>query len=196
MIQAITELLPYVGGSISTLIFGMKQATRLRRLETFLNEVKQEINSIRDRIPNQGQDEETFLAIFEELTEKVEREQFAKKLEYFKIYFKNTLISPVAKNNYDERRFFLDILGEISPLQIQILEILFKYEAWRDIKDIPIRGIDRNVVAAGAMRLVYLGLALSQQASVGYGDMRDLANQTVKLTSFGRRFCEFCLNEV
>ena len=200
IIQSSIEAIPYVGGSLSTLIFSGKQQLRLKRLETFLNDIILEVEAIKDRIADienyDEYDKEALLAIFEELLERVEHEQFGEKQEYFKICFKKTLIDPVNKNNYDERRFFLDILGSISPLQIEILRILIRNSAWVKIGHISIQGIDRNVIAAAAIKLVYLGLAVSRRASVQYGDPEELTNQSIRLNSFGYRFCEFCLAEL
>jgi len=196
VIQAGIKAIPYVGSSISTLVFGRKQELRLKRLETFFKEIIPEIKAIKSKIAQmEKHDEEAFLAIFEELTEKIEREQFMEKQNFFKIYFKNTLINPVDRSNYDERRFFLDTLGSISPLQIQILGILYKEDVWRNIGDIQIKGANVHMIAVAAIRLASLGLLMSRGASAGYGNMREPINQAVKMTSCGRRFCEFCLNE-
>lgn len=197
VIQAGIEAIPYVGGPLSTLIFDGKQQLRLKRLEMFLDDLRLEVKAIENRIADiEEHDKEALSAIVEELTERVEHEQFSEKQEYFSIYFKNTLINPVNKTNYDERRFFLDTLGSISPLQIQILGILYKEDLWRDIRDIRIKGINTYMIAVAAIRLVSFGLLMSNGASGGYGDMREPINQAVKMTNCGRKFCEFCLNEI
>lgn len=200
IIQSGIEAIPYVGGPLSTLLFSGKQQLRLNRLEIFLNDIILEVEAIKDRIANieryDEYDKEALSAIFEELFERVEHEQFSEKQKYFKICFKKTLINPVNKSNYDERRFFLDILGSISPLQITILRILIRDRTWLNIGDISVKGVDRNVIAAAAIKLVYLGLAVSRRASVRYGDPEEPINQSIRLNSFGYRFCEFCLTEL
>jgi hypothetical protein len=51
------------------------------------------------------------------------------------------------------------------------LGILFRDVKWRNIGDIPTHGTDRNVITAATIRLVYLGLAISQGASVSYNSI-------------------------
>ena len=106
VIQAGIQAIPYVGSSLSALYFGAKQERRFKRLETFYQEVAQEVRALKDRIAlPEEHDKEALAAIIEELNEKIEREQVREKREFFKAYLKNTLIYPI-KGNYEERRFF------------------------------------------------------------------------------------------
>ena len=73
-IQAGMQSIPYIGSQLATLIFGIKQERRLKRLETFFREFAEKVEDIKDRIaPLEAHDKEALAAIFEELTEKVER---------------------------------------------------------------------------------------------------------------------------
>ncbi len=76
VIQAGLQAMPYVGGSLATLYFGAKQTRRFKRLETFYQEVAQEIRALKDRMASPDEhDKEALAAIIEELNEKIEHEQ-------------------------------------------------------------------------------------------------------------------------
>ena len=50
VIQAGMQLVPYVGGSLSSLYFGAKQEKRFKRLESFYQEIAYEIEKMKDSI--------------------------------------------------------------------------------------------------------------------------------------------------
>src|SRR5690625_4921821 len=125
VISAAIQAIPYVGSSISTLYFGHKQERRFRRIESFYEEIKKEINGIQDKIADlNSHDPDEFRAILEELHEQIESEQIAAKRKFYKTYFKSTLVNPV-RGNFEERKLFLNILQDLSPLQIELLAFLF-----------------------------------------------------------------------
>ena len=60
----------------------------------------------------------------EELNESVEKECRLEKINFFK----NTLKDPVDKTNFDERQYFLNILGSMTLLESSILKFLVNIE--------------------------------------------------------------------
>jgi len=124
VLQAGMQLVPYVGGSMASLYFGTKQEKRFKRLESFYQELAQEIESMRASVKSMGEQDPIALeAIMESLHEKVEAEPTYEKRQFFKNYFKNTLKDPVT-NNYDERKYFLDSLSDMSLLECEILAFI------------------------------------------------------------------------
>lgn len=121
IIELLVQAIPYVGGPLAALYFGNKQEKRFRRLERFYQELKDEIENVGQALPNiASHNPEELSAIMEELNEKVETEHLEVKRRYYKEYFKNTMRYPV-NGNYDERKLFLDILGALTPLQIELV---------------------------------------------------------------------------
>lgn len=194
VIQAGIQAIPYVGGSLATLYFGAKQERRFKRLETFYQEVAQDVNVWGDRIALlEKHDKEALVAIIEELNETIEREQAREKRGFFKAYLKNTLIYPV-KGNYQERRFFLDTLGSMSLLECEVLGDLYKQTDQVRVGDIQKTGVDQYALVGAIGRLKSFGFLVSGQASFSIGgDEDNMLNETVKVSNFGRHFCEFCL---
>lgn len=104
VINAAMQAIPYVGGPLATLYFGHKQERRFRRIETFYNEIREEVAGMRSRIADPSRhDPGEFRAILEELHEEVESEQLESKRRYYKTYFKSTLVNPV-RGNFEERK--------------------------------------------------------------------------------------------
>lgn len=194
VIQAGIQAIPYVGGSLSALYFGAKQERRFKRLETFYQEAAQEVRALKDRIASpEEHDKEALAAIIEELNEKIEREQVREKREFFKAYLKNTLIYPV-KGNYDERRFFLDTLGLMSLLECDVLGFIYNQSQPLRVGNVQKPGVDQYAIVGAIGRLKSFGFLVSGQASFSIGgDVDNALNETVKVSDFGRRFCEFCL---
>jgi len=194
VIQACIQEIPYVGGPLATLYFGAKQEKRFKRIETFYQEVAQEIQDLKNRITSlEEHDKEALAAIIEELNEKIEREHVKEKREFFKAYFKNTLIYPV-KGNYEERRFFLDTLGMMSLLECELLGFLYNQNQPVRVGDIQKPGVDQYAIVGAIGRLKSYGFLVSAQASFSIGSGVDnTLNETVKVSDFGRRFCDFCL---
>ena len=194
VIQAGIQAIPYVGSSLVTLYFGAKQKRRFKRLETFYQEVAQEMQTLKGKIASpEEHDKEALVAIIEELNEKIEREQIKEKQEFFKIYLKNTLIYPV-KGNYEERRFFLDILSSMSLLECDILGFLYKQNQLLKVRNIQKPCVDQYAIVGIIGRLKSYGFLISRQSSFSIGSRVDNAlNETVKVSDFGRRFFEFCL---
>lgn len=194
VIQAGIQAIPYVGSSLVTYYFGAKQERRFKRLETFYQEVAQEIQTLKGRIASpEEHDKEALAAIIEELNEKIEREQIKEKQEFFKIYLKNTLIFPV-KGNYEERRFFLDILSSMSLLECEILGFLYKKNQLLKVENIQKPHVDQYTIVGIIGRLKSFGFLISRQPSFSIGGRVDNAlNEAVKVSDFGRRFFEFCL---
>jgi len=194
VIQAGIQAIPYVGGSLAALYFGGKQERRFKRLETFYQEVAQEMQGLKDRLASpEEHDKEALAAIIEELNEKIEGEQVREKREFFKAYLKNTLIHPV-KGNYEERRFFLDILGSMSLPECDVLGFLYNQNQPVRVGNIQKNNVDQYAIVGAIGRLKSFGFLVSSQASFSIGGGVDnTLYETIRVSDFGRRFCEFCL---
>jgi len=196
VIQAGIQTIPYVGSSLSALYFGRKQELRFKRLETFYKEVAEEINDLKDRIASpETHDKEAIGAIFEELNEKIEREQVQEKREFLKAYLKNTLIHPTTRGNYDERRFFLDTLGAMNLLECELLIDLYKNIESVIVGAIQKPSTDQYAIVGAIGRLKAHGFLVATLPipAVWGGTTTDFLDELVNVSDYGKRFCEFCL---
>ena len=194
VIQAGIQAIPYVGSPLATLYFGRKQELRFKRLETFYKEFAEAVGDLKDRIaPLEAHDREALTAIIEELNEKIEHEQVQEKREFLKTYLQNTLIHPI-KGNYDERRFFLDTLGSMSLLECELLGFLYKKTEPVRVGVLQKPGVDQYAIIGAVGRLKTYGFLVSGQTSINIGGGEDnILFEIVKVSDFGRYFCEFCL---
>lgn len=194
VIQASMELVPYVGGPLATLYFGSKQEKRFKRIESFYKEISEEIGRMKDSISSlDNQDPNQLEAIIESLHEKIEAEPTEEKRDYFKKYFKSTLKNPVA-GNFDERRYFLDTLANLTLLECELLICLKTQPSALQVRSIQKPGVDIYAIAGSIGRLKTNGFIAASQGSISIGGSTDNSlNELVTLTAFGRKFIQFCL---
>lgn len=193
VINAGMQLIPYVGASIAALYFGSKQERRFRRIESFYEEVKDEVSGMRDRIADLGDhDPSEFRAILEELHEEVEAEQLESKRKYYKTYFKSTLVDPV-RGNFEERKLLLDVLGDLTPLQIEILAFLVNHGQPVPAGGISKPGVDPALIGGALGQLRNYGLVTNKLDSIAFGSAGGSVNESVEVSAFGRRFHKFCI---
>lgn len=191
VVQALIETVPYVGGSLSTLYFGHKQEKRFRRLETFYHELQREVNGIRDRIASiSNHDPQELSAILEELHERVESENLETKRRLYKNYFKNTLVQPV-RGNFDERKYLLDVLAYVTPLQLEIIAYLSGQTGY--VRALHKPGVEASLMTGSVTQLEGLGLIESKVLSMSVMDAGILYDRQIRLSPLGRRFHQFCM---
>lgn len=193
VIETGMQAIPMVGGSLATLYFGYKQEKRFKRLECFYVELNEQIEGIKDRIPDISfQNPDELNAIIEELHDKIEAEHLEIKRHYYKQYYKKTLLYPI-NGNYDERKIYLDILSQVTPLQIEL--IIFFASQSGEVAGATIQkpGTEEAIIQGAISQLKNFGLVVGSLNSIVFGGAGNAINENVSLTAFGRKFHQFCL---
>ena len=192
-IQTGIQLIPYVGSSLCTLYFGTKHEKRFKRIESFYAELAVEIKQIKDAIPPiDQQDAPALEAIMESLHDKVETEPTAEKRQFFKNYLKHTLLHPVA-GNFDERKFFLNALDEMSLLECELLAFI-NGSGQVQVGTIEKPWVEQYAIVGAIGRLKARGFLIASQNSFAVGSGADNSLQEIaKVSPFGERFHNFCL---
>jgi hypothetical protein len=195
VIQAGMQLIPYIGEPLSTLYFGAKQEKRFKRLESFYQEVAAEIEKMKDTISSMNKQNPVELeAIIESLHEKIESEPTLKKRQFFKNYFKNTLKYPVA-GNFDERKYFLDTLAEMSLLECDLLALINSQTKALQVGRLQKLGTDKYAIVGAIGRLKSRGFVTATQGSFAVGGGADNSLQEIiSVSSFGKAFIAFSLD--
>lgn len=195
VLQAGMQLVPYVGGSMASLYFGSKQEKRFKRLESFYQELAQDIEGMKDSVSSiEEQNPVALEAIMESLHEKVEVEPTQEKRQFFKNYFKNTLMNPVS-SNYDERNYFLETLDDMSLLECEILAFIKTKPQQTQVGNINKPGVDQYAIVGAIGRLKSRGFLTAMQDSFSIGGGADNSLQElVSVSPFGSKFCDFCLS--
>ncbi len=190
VINAGLQLIPYVGSSLATLYFGAKQEKRLERIEKTLSEVAadlkdKEIPSIDEHNPDE------LLSLIDELTDRIENEHLESKRNLYKRYFEKILITP-TKGNYEERKLFLELLNQVTPLQVELLAFLFENPNVIDI-EIQKPGIDPVLIRSSLLQLENNGLIVSRLHSISLGGNSSSTPKYINVSELGKRFKQFCL---
>lgn len=194
-IQSGLQLIPYIGGALSTLYFGTKQEKKFKRIESFYQEFASQIKQLQLQLPPvQIHDPDQLSALIEELNEKVEREHTEQKRTYLKRYLLSTLSLPTNNLNFDERRFFLDLLNNMTLLECDLLVFLYQHKQPLRVGNINKPGVNQYAIVGAIGRLKMYGLLRSLTTTLNIGGGRDNAlEENVSLSDYGIRFIHYCL---
>ncbi len=200
VVQAGLQLIPHgIGASLSSLYFGAKQERRFQRLESFYQKLEHDfrdmreddLKKIKEKIESLDINDRDFLAaIIEEINEKIEREHIEQKINYFKNIFINYIIEPIKINNYDERRFFVDALGSMTLLECELLGSIYSQNKSVEVLSLQRDGADKYAIFGSITKLKNYGFLESTEFRYL---AENILNDIVRLTHFGRKFCDFCL---
>lgn len=187
------QIIPYVGGALSTAYFGTKNEKRLKRIESFYKEFGERIEELEIKIPQIPEyKKEEIVEIIERLNEKIERESKDRKREYYKKYLANTLLNAERIDN-DESVLFLDILEKITYLEIDMLNIVRSHSKAR-VGDIKATNIDKYAIVGAVGRLKSYGFLITETGNVTIGGGVDNSlNEIISMSSYGEKFIRYCL---
>lgn len=193
VIQTGLQLIPYVGGPLSTAYFSTKQEKRFKRIESFYQELSEQIEQLQIQLPNLDiHDQDKLIALIEELNEKVERETIEQKRLFLKNYFLSTLSTP-TRENFDERRFFLDILANMTLLECELLILLEHLGRPVQVGDINSPDTDQYAIVGAIGRLKINGLLRAETRSFTIGEADNSLKEVVSVSNFGLRFINYCM---
>ncbi|MBJ8188041.1 hypothetical protein [Bacillus cereus] len=193
-IEACLQLIPNIGGAIATSFYGYQKEKKLKRIESFYNELQEDLTTLKTSLQDSATvpDMDELLRIIEDLNEKVEREHIKEKQNYFKTYFINNILHP-NQVNYDDKKFFLDTLANMTLVECN--SILYLYT-----KDYGV--IIDNVTSGTTNKFQKLG-AMHRLESYGFIEMTDVdvkdfsdnyyTSKYVSITNYGKKFVNFCL---
>ncbi|PHD50379.1 hypothetical protein COF67_10140 [Bacillus toyonensis] len=193
-IEACLQLIPTIGGAISTSFYGYQKEKQLKRLESFYNELLVEISALKVTMQNSSAtpDMDELLSIIEDLNEKVEREHIEEKRNYFKTYFINNILHP-KRVDYDNKKFFLDTLAKMTLIECNSMLHLYN-EFGRVTIDFVMSGATSKFQKLGAMhRLQSYGfIEMEERFKPGFNG--DMTHDTyISITDYGIKFVQFCL---
>ena len=191
VVNAGLKSIQYVGGPLSTLYFGYKQEQRFQRVEQTLKEVASELQNC--KLPNiEEHNSEELMALIDELTDKIENERIDFKRNLYKEYFKNILKTP-TNGNYEERKLFLEVLSQITPLQIELFQFILKTPNVIDVS-ISKPGVDISLIKSSILQLENYGLVIATLNSIRLGGNQAGMPMNLVVSEFGKRFNRFCLS--
>lgn len=194
-IESGLQLIPYVGGPISSLYFSTKQAKEFKRIERFYNELKEELDKVKSKIKSiDNQYEDGLISLIEQVNDKVEKEHQKIKFQSYKKFMKNILIDPVSVINYDKRETFLDIIGNMSILECKLLSIIYRNKDYIRIKDLKIYEVNQYVILGAVNKLKSYGFLMTSQDTISLYGGDNYLNERVCISDYGKEFVEFTLD--
>lgn len=120
-LRAAVQAIPYIGGSIDTLLVGGSARIQLQRVEKFVIEISERLEEL-ERISAITQDEEfNDLILF--TFEKVAKTRSTDKLKRFAEIIANQLVKPTS---WDEPESAVRLLSDLEDIHIQILDVALK----------------------------------------------------------------------
>lgn len=198
VVESGLQMIPTIGGALATAYFGTKNEKRFKRIESFYEELAQELKEMEYRLKSiRIHDEDALIAIIERLNEKIEIEVLEEKRSYFKRFLLSVLEESTNKQNFDERRYFIDTLADMTLLEIELIVYLTSLSKSNPVVVGTIRkpGINQSVIVGAVGRLKNYGFinAFTQSISIG-GNVNNALNEAIMLNEFGWRFFNFCLS--
>ncbi|MEZ8363405.1 hypothetical protein AB6C40_24445 [Vibrio splendidus] len=194
VLQSGMQLIPYVGGSMASMYFGTKQEKRFKRLESFYQELAHDLQEMQDSVRTiDTQNPIALEAIMESLHDKIELEPTLEKRQFFKNYFTSTLKQPIT-DNYDERKYLLDSLGDMSLLECEILAFIRSQSQQVQVGAISKPNVEQYAIVGIIGRLKSRGFLVAAQGSFSIGGADNSLQELVAISEYGERFCSFCLS--
>ena len=198
VLKSAINALPYVGGSLSTLIFDWTNEKRIKRLESFYYEITSFIKENNIVLPDIGvHDKDSLVALIEELHTKIEHEHRVFERNCLMKFYLNSLSTSTNNQNFDERTFFLDSLSSMTVLECEILSSLMKVNRLVPVTEISKPGTSIYAIVGAIGRLKAYGYLTSVTTTIVFdGQSESAFNESVKTTPFGKSFIEFCLFDI
>jgi len=124
--RALVQLIPYVGGSLDTLMSGSGTEIQKRRFESFLAETNSRLSRLEGEFDSS--DNEELFDLFINMLDGVVKTRSKEKREYYSAILCNQL---TVKDSWEEAEIATRILKEIDVIHIQVL----KYSAGLHVVD-------------------------------------------------------------
>ncbi len=125
-IEAGIGAIPVVGSPIQTIYFGRQNEKRFKRIERFYKELNEELEQIKQNIPEvfyPERDRDQLMGVLESINEDIEKSRNQSKFNLYKNLYKNCILG-INKLNWDREEYFVEILSQLTPIQIELIAFL------------------------------------------------------------------------
>jgi hypothetical protein len=206
--KALIAAIPGVGGSISSLINDYQTGRKEKRLTEFLNELKDELDNLKDQVNEDYVSMDDFLDIFEYTAKIIVNSRQEEIRHLFMNILKNSIIS--KDTNYDETEELLRLMERLRVEHIMFLKIFLDPHKFNEEHGNKV--ISGNYITVTASHIMSKLLPnwrkediidivkdlenerLVKDFTQNYQTMISsdgLQNLTNKITEKGKRFCQF-----
>lgn len=198
VIEAGIGAIPYIGGPIQTVYFGLQNEKRFKRIEAFYVQLNKEMELVKSLIPGSINEDsqDQLVAIIETINSEVEQIKNRDKIVYFVTSFKNVLLS-VDQNNLDMEEYFVDILSSLRSIDLDVLIYLFRRpeaKSYGGMSVPQVGDLDQNIVGGILNRLVDFSLVRRNLRGMTIGGSGgDSSNYAYYISDYGINFCRYIL---
>jgi len=195
-IEALVQAVPYVGSSIATLYFGRKSKQQIERLKDFYHKLNNDIEDVKSSISSVSEhSEDELINLIDEIHERIETERIDNKKRYYRNLYKNSLIHPVKKDNFNERKYFADIISRLSEPHFKIISMLIDTRVKTPVSEIELNGAKDSLIKGFVQQLENYGLiSLEVENIQGFPSGIQINRQAI-ITELGQSFHYFCLKD-
>jgi hypothetical protein len=121
-VKALISAVPYLGGSISTVIGDIQSIRKDKRFIEFINGLREDLHNFSDRVNSEFVSKEDFLDIFEQVARKIVMTRQDVKRTAFRHILSNAILS--SDVSYNEVEEFLSLVEKFREEHIFLLSIL------------------------------------------------------------------------
>lgn len=165
VVEASIGAIPYVGGPLQTLYFGAQNEKRFKRIENFYIELNNKVSQLNSLVLGE-ENSDQLIGIIETIHDEIEKSKSTNKIEFFVNSYKNLLLNS-TKPSLDMDELFVNILAELTSLELSILVLLFRNN---NTVGVPVMdGVDQILVTGSLSRLSDLGLVNKHLQSIMIG---------------------------
>ena len=181
--------IPYIGGVVQSLYFGSKNEKRFRRVEKFYEKLNEDLECIRDQIPEDVfnlENKDQLIGIFEGINDEIEKSKAQNKIEMYRNLYKNCLLR-INNTSWDSEEYFLLVLNQLTSIEIQLLAYLMNRGNENFLGNISMIGHSQELIDGSLNRLADFGLLEKTIGSIVLGEIGK-QNMGYKISNLGIQF--------
>lgn len=185
------SLIPIVGPALAISYDEINNKIQVERLESFIEELRKEINALGVTVHNSIISNEEFGIVVEKVFKSVKDESNPIKREYFKRLFINGLII----NDVESYRIeiFIRVLSELNIVDIKMLRLLHEKKESIAIQSITDSNFSKEELYGSLNKLRSYGFVNITMSSMTLAGPQSKVKENAVLNVFGKNFLDYCL---
>lgn len=188
-IEAGMNLIPNIGGALAALYFGTKNEKRLKRVESFYQELKEHLNQIDAVLPEPiaSINRDQLVGVLESINDEMETASAQNKRHLFCSLYSACLLD-INNLSWNRDEFYEDTLSMLNVNELQVLFWCANKPDDSFTDNITAEGLEQSLVDGYLTRLTDLGLLDRQLRSITIGTQRGSNHYSYRVTQLARDF--------
>jgi len=144
--KALISIIPFVGGSIGSILADVLAERKQQRLNEFLNQLSADLENQKSNINNAFIQQDDFLDLFELSAKKVMSERNETK----RVIYKNILVNGITQidSDFDDLEKFIRMVENTTEKNIYLLKVLSDPSAHNNSIGNPASALGHNVISS------------------------------------------------